>query len=818
MNHIESVRQSWRRGVEPDLLQVISERSAGMDASAWRGDFLLEAACEDMRERWRIETVRKKFARDYLQEFRTQLESCDDNRIIELLLCEWELRWRDDHPNVFAELAKQHPRHAKGLREQILSSQQYQQMAPAAQRAVWRGSQFDSLATETHDPAITTVNQNSADALATQPPSDRLTDGWPDDRTSDRTPGAKSSSRDTRSQPGGPIPATLGRFRVIRKLGSGAFGDVYLSYDDRLQRHVAIKAPRRETLTRGGNDIAGFLTEARAAASLNHPGIVTTHDVVEQSDGTVLVVMEYVQGGNLQDLIDQQERGESLLRTMGLPMVASIGYQMAQALAEAHHHGLVHRDLKPANLLVTDNKLQITDFGLAITSSQAAERLELAGTPAYMSPEQISRNPAGIDAKSDIWSVGVILYQLATGRLPFEGSLHQLADQIQNHQPVPPRAIDRSIPLPLETIILQCLEKNRDQRFDNILQVADELRPLTAPRDTGCRWECVALPLGIMTTIIGVILGMGAIAALFTTPYSGTSDLRQLGIVSYVFVGFSLGLGPPLIALGNWFCCRRLKWLGAATPNVPCRVSRLAVGCAAAGSATAGWGPPIYLLTLVLGLMAIRDIRRHKRWLTGYKHVLFGLIIGTLFMIPWSVYWWTFAKIHGSLTHLDRFEQHLAEGDLADAKASLTQLEQSRRQFPVNFTMGYANSQLCQARLDLAQGNTQLALDITTGIIETSMIYGSEVLAAYCLRAETYRALGDLQAYRLDRDEVLRDRGTFEVMLPRWADAIRDKLAAEQDSAPEGDWNASPPAPAEDTAPQPPSPFFAPPAVVGTSN
>jgi hypothetical protein len=264
-------------------------------------------------------------------------------------------------------------------------------------------------------------------------------------------------------------PTQIGRHQVERELGQGAFGVVYLGYDPELNRPVAIKVPRPERFS-SPDDAERFMEEARAAAALNHPGIVTVHDVGRQG-AQCYIVLEYIHGRTL----------EEMMQAGRVPPAQAAGLvaRVADALHYAHKKGFVHRDLKPGNILLDDqDNPHVTDLGLAV-SEESQELLagQIAGTPAYMSPEQVRGETHRLDGRTDIWSLGVLLYQLLTGRHPFwrEGSSTCL-DEIVNREPKPPRQIDDTVPVELERITLKCLAKPVTERYNTAADLAHDLR------------------------------------------------------------------------------------------------------------------------------------------------------------------------------------------------------------------------------------------------------------------------------------------------------------------------------------------------------
>jgi eukaryotic-like serine/threonine-protein kinase len=270
--------------------------------------------------------------------------------------------------------------------------------------------------------------------------------------------------------PGG----TIGRFKIAELLGRGAFGEVYKAHDTQLDRLVALKIPRADTFATHEEE-ERFVREARSCARLVHPGIVQVHEVAR--DGNLpYIVSDYVEGLTLADLL-----------TAGRPGfrdAAEILAQLADALDYAHRQGVVHRDVKPSNILLSrsdDGKYQphLTDFGLArrdegeITITLDGQVL---GTPAYMSPEQAVGDHAKIDSRSDVYSLGVVLYELLCGELPFRGNKRMLLHQVLHEDPRPPRRLNDKIPRDLETICLKAMSKDIGRRYTTARDFADDLR------------------------------------------------------------------------------------------------------------------------------------------------------------------------------------------------------------------------------------------------------------------------------------------------------------------------------------------------------
>jgi serine/threonine protein kinase len=228
----------------------------------------------------------------------------------------------------------------------------------------------------------------------------------------------------------------LGRFELLDTVGQGAFGTVYKARDAELDRTVAVKVPRAGHLV-GPQDLDRFLREARSAAQLRHPSIVSVHEV-GQHDGVPYLVSDFVQGVTLADLLSA--------RRPGFREAAELVASVADALQYAHERGVVHRDVKPSNIMIGEGGTPfVMDFGLA--RREAGEMTmtlegQVLGTPAYMSPEQAGGQGHGVDGRSDVYSLGAVLYQLLTGELPFRGTTRMLLYQVLHDDPRPPHRLN----------------------------------------------------------------------------------------------------------------------------------------------------------------------------------------------------------------------------------------------------------------------------------------------------------------------------------------------------------------------------------------
>ncbi len=309
-----------------------------------------------------------------------------------------------------------------------------------------------------------------------------------------------------------------GRYRIEEKIGEGAMGVVYRAEDTRLNRAVALKMIHPD-LVKDPEARQRFVREAQAASALAHPNICTIHSI-EESDGQLFLVMEFLRGQTLRARADLPHDLQRML---------DVAVQIAEGLAEAHQGGILHRDIKSGNILLTERGVvKIMDFGLAKRVGQSARAVTTRGdevtdtgvslgTPAYMSPEQALGRE--VDQRSDIFSVGIVLYEISTGRLPFGGVTGmEVIDSMLHKEPAPPTRLNPELPAEFERIVLKALRKDREERYGSAADLLVDLKRLRREMDsevlTGAvaerrppAWKSLLLVLAAVVVLVGATVG-----------------------------------------------------------------------------------------------------------------------------------------------------------------------------------------------------------------------------------------------------------------------------------------------------------------------
>ena len=265
------------------------------------------------------------------------------------------------------------------------------------------------------------------------------------------------------------------RYEIVGKVGTGGMADVYKAMDHTLGRYVAIKVLKAE-FSEDVNFVTKFRTEASSAAGLEHPNIVNIYDVGNESDFHY-IVMEYIEGITLKTYIEKKVQ-------LTFKEAVSIAIQVGRGIEAAHNKGIIHRDIKPQNIIIsTEGKVKVTDFGIAKAATTNTISSDVMGSVHYSSPEQ-ARN-GFVDGKSDIYSLGIVMYEMISGRVPFDGdSTVAVAIQHLQEEMVPPRTYAPDIPVSMEKIILKCTQKSPDRRYENISALLSDLRKaLVSPEE-----------------------------------------------------------------------------------------------------------------------------------------------------------------------------------------------------------------------------------------------------------------------------------------------------------------------------------------------
>jgi len=449
---LDRFEQAWQHGVEPEIDQFLPGQSGE------QRDLLVELVHMDLE--CRLKAGQAIRVENYLHRYPALAQ--DRLAVLDMIAAEFDLRWRTEPLISIDEYTARFPQYGDQLRSRLKPSARFER-----RRAAVRVNcpHCQSPIQFTGDEAGEEVTCSSCGS------SFRIEPG-----------------RDV-SWSGEKLPQ-IGRFQLLERIGRGAFGTVYRARDSELDRTVALKVPRSGNLVTD-QDEERFEREARAVAQLRHAGIVAVYEV-GRTESFPYLVCEFVKGITLSSALTGKR--------FGFRHAAELTVQLADALDHAHRQGVVHRDLKPSNVML--EKLEVTeqentqatagssatpalgyrarlmDFGLARRDDEEVTVTlegEVLGTPAYMSPEQARGDNRRVDGRSDIYSLGIMLYELLVGELPFRGNREMLLHQMQFEAPRPLRSLNNRVPRDLETITLKCLQKDRGRRYTTAGELAADL-------------------------------------------------------------------------------------------------------------------------------------------------------------------------------------------------------------------------------------------------------------------------------------------------------------------------------------------------------
>ena len=458
---VEEFRQDWR----PDKLTAFAARLPAVGDPV-RKLVLVDLVKIDLQQQW--QRGARSNVESYLERF-PELGAVQEPPV-ELIQAEFELRRQFDAPATFADLVQRFPTRAEELRRAL-------------------------------EPTAASM------PAATDPAAN--TDVLPPHTGGTRLPHPHSVTGRGNYLGPGIVPDHFGRYRILKPLGKGGMGTVYLAHDDHLGRDVALKVPHIVP-DDGPEVLARFHTEARAAATLHHPFICPVYDVGE-IEGIPYLTMAYIDGHPLSDRVKGRKQ-------LDQREAARIVRQIALAMQEAHNHGIIHRDLKPSNILMNRrDEPVVMDFGVARRLNEQGERLtrtgRLVGTPEYMAPEQAKADPDAAGPSCDIWSLGVILYRLVTGRLPYEGALMEVLVKLAMEEPPPARTYRVDLKDPLARIIRQAVARDLGERFRSMADFAAALEAFEKTPDEPPK-PAIDIDVSEMPTSAGTIIGpIGSVEA-----------------------------------------------------------------------------------------------------------------------------------------------------------------------------------------------------------------------------------------------------------------------------------------------------------------
>lgn len=355
----------------------------------------------------------------------------------------------------------------------------------------------------------------------------------------------------------GLIGSTLSHYRIVEQLGAGGMSEVYLAEDEKLGRRVALKVLPRE-LAASPERLARFRREARTVAALNHPNIVTLHST-EDAQGLYFLTMELLEGGTLRGRVRPGGLAPDELLRLALPL--------ADAVAAAHARGITHRDLKPANVMISgDGRVKVVDFGLAKVSAEDREGStsltvdgRILGTVAYMSPEQVMGHP--VDGRSDVFSLGIVLYELATGEHPFAApSRAEFMSKILRDTPEPATARNPRLPRRLDEILDRCLEKDPDRRYQDARALLEDLNGLQrelaeAPAVFRPRRAGIAVAAGLL------LAALAGVALVRTSPFAAPAPATAPVPVSLTVAAVPARTAVAVLHFQNLTGDPQLDWL-----------------------------------------------------------------------------------------------------------------------------------------------------------------------------------------------------------------------------------------------------------------